>query len=376
MYVLDVERGGVAEIRRANGRLVIDEVAGACHARAYLGPGWVDVQVNGFAGHDVNAGNTTPNAFEAMTQRLHETGVARFLPTVITASPRHMTRCLASIRAACLASRVVARAVAGVHLEGPFLSDQDGARGAHPREHLLAPDRVLFDDLQAAAGGMIRLVTVAPEAEGALAFIAHLVSQGIVVALGHTLADGATIRAAVEAGATLSTHLGNGIPAELPRHPNAIWEQLAEDRLFASAIFDGHHLPESVMRVFARVKGSERLLLVSDAVAIAGLPPGVYEEQVGGKVELLTSGRLTLFGTPYLAGSASSLRDGVNIALHRVGLPPEAVLAMVGRTPRILLGLDESDDWTVYEPSDPVGRVLAVVVGGELVVDRLEEAVA
>ena len=334
------------------------------------------MQVNGFAGHDVNAGDTSAIDFEVMTQRLHETGVARYLPTVVTASVAHMKRCLGSVHAARLASQVVARAVVGIHLEGPFLSARDGARGAHPQQHVLAPDRVLFDDLQAAAGGMIRLVTLAPESAGALELISYLAALDIVVALGHTLADGEAIREAVEAGATLSTHLGNGIPAELPRHPNVVWEQLAEDRLFASAIFDGHHLPESVMRVIARVKGPERLLLVSDAVAIAGMPPGVYESPIGGTVELLPSGRLTLLGTPYLAGSASSLLDGVNMALSRVGLAPDVILRMVGRTPRQLIGFDEPDDWTVFEPSGRRGRVLAVAVGGELVVDRLDEASA
>ncbi len=374
MNVMDIERGRVASIHEVGGRLVLDEKT-SCPDRpsAYLGPGWVDVQVNGFAGHDVNDGTMSADGFSEMVQRLHETGVARFLPTVVTASASHMAHCLAAVHAACGASPIVSRAVAGVHLEGPFLSTEEGARGAHPREHLVPPDRNLFDDLQAASGGRIRLVTLAPETDGALDLIAYLASHGIVVALGHTLADGAVVREAIAAGATLSTHLGNGIPAILPRHPNTVWEQLADDRLFASAIFDGHHLPEAVMRVIARVKGPERLLLVSDAVAIAGLPPGVYESRVGGEVELLPSGRLTLLGTPYLAGSASSLLHGVNVALTRVGLAPDVVMAMVGRTPRRLLGLDDPEDWTVFDPSGGRGHVLAVAVGGELVVDRLDE---
>src|SRR5699024_7218193 len=160
------------------------------------------------------------------------------------------------------------------------------------------------------------LVTLAPELGGSEAFIRELVGRGVRVAIGHSLADGGQLAAAAAAGATLSTHLGNGLPAELPRHQHPLWDQLADDRLTASAIFAGHHLPDNLLRVLHRVKAPERLILTSDAVALAGLPPGVYEGQVGGKVELHPNGRLTMHGSEYLAGSASSLLDGVNTALR------------------------------------------------------------
>jgi N-acetylglucosamine-6-phosphate deacetylase len=378
MHVFDIERGAMVVVERTVDQLRVGGATGGATGGArgdtFVGPGWLDIQVNGFGGYDVNAAGLAAADFEAMTLRLHEVGVTRYLPTVVTASPEHMTTCLRAVGEACRSSRVVARAVAGIHLEGPFLSSDRGARGAHPAEHLRPADRTLFDDLQAAADGAIRVVTLAPETAGALDLIAHLAERGIVVALGHSLADGATIRAAVAAGARLSTHLGNGIPAELPRHPNPIWEQLADDRLTASAIFDGHHLPEAVMRVFARVKGPDRLVLISDAVALAGGPRGVYQDQVGGTVELHPSGRLTIHGTPYLAGSASSLRDGVATAIHQAGLPPEAALRMVGRTPRTLLGLGDDGDMTMVRVAGGGVEVLAVVVGGEVVVDRLPEA--
>lgn len=147
-------------------------------------------------------------------------------------------------------------------------------------------DRALFDDFQAAAGVAIELVTLAPEVPGAIDLVAYLVGHGVTVAVGHTLADGDAIRAAVAAGARLSTHLGNGVPALLPRHPNVSWEQLVEDRLMASAIFDGHHLPESVMRVWVNVKGPDRSIPTSDAVTLAGMPPGTYEAAVGGRVHV------------------------------------------------------------------------------------------
>jgi N-acetylglucosamine-6-phosphate deacetylase len=193
----------------------------------WTGPGWIDIQVNGFAGYDVNRGNLNVPEYERMTQVLHSRGVARYLPTVITASARHMARCLNGAAQAQQNSAHVERAVPGLHLEGPFLSPEDGARGAHPLEHVQEPNRDIFDALQEAAQGQIRLVTLAPERPGALDLIAYLHAQGIVVAIGHSLADEPAIREAVDAGARLSTHLGNGIPWMLPRHPNLLWAQLA-----------------------------------------------------------------------------------------------------------------------------------------------------
>ncbi len=372
MQALDIERREVVTLHRSGTQLVLDAAQEATKPTVLVGPGWFDVQVNGYGGHDVNAGDLGVDGFEEMTRRLHEQGVSRYLPTIVTASPEHIRRCIRAIRTACEASPLVARAIAGIHLEGPFMSPEPGARGAHPPEHMRPPDRALFDDLQDEADGTIRLLTLAPEIGGAPSFVHYLASHGIVVALGHTVADGEAITAAVAAGARLSTHLGNGAPAQLPRHPNMIWEQLAEDRLYASAIFDGHHLPAAVMKVFARVKGPERLLLTSDAVALAGQPPGVYEGQVGGKVQLHESGRLTVYDSPYLAGSASSMLDGVATAVGHVGLSATEAMTMAGRTPRTLMDRNDPEDWTVVEIDDAGVHVRAVAVEGELVVDRLE----
>lgn len=363
----DADTGHAVAVTVDAGRVRREPTSLPASPGTYVGRGWVDVQVNGFGGHDVNAGTMTPERFDAMTRALHAEGVARYLPTVVTNGVPHMLRCLAAIATARAASPTVAASVPGIHLEGPFVSPIDGARGAHPREHVVPADRVLFDDLQAAADGGIVLVTLAPEVPGALDLIAYLADHGMVVAIGHSLADSETIRDAVAAGARLSTHLGNGVPAELPRHPNPIWDQLADDALTASAIFDGHHLPDSVMRVLYRVKGPERLILTSDAVALARMPPGVYEGQVGGKVELRADGRLTLVGTPYLAGSASSLRDGVRTAVTRVGIPAPDALRMVSSTPAKLLGLSTGDDVTVVQVTDDDVRVLAVAVEGNVV---------
>lgn len=335
----------------------------------FVSSGWIDVQVNGFAGYDVNADDMGVADFEAMIRRLHEHGTTRLLPTVITGSERHMAACLRRVADARERSPRVREAVPGLHLEGPFLSPEDGARGAHPASCVRAADPALFDLLQEAAGGAIRLVTLAPEVPGALELTATLHARGVVVAIGHSLADAAVLDEAVAAGARLSTHLGNGLPALLPRHPNPLWDQLADDRLYASAIFDGHHLPPSVMRVLARVKGPRKLILTSDAVALAGRPPGVYQAPVGGRVELHPDNRLTMYGTDYLAGSASSLADGVHQAVARAGLTPRAALRAVTRTPAELLELEPRDDWTLVRFEPRRLRVLAVASHGRLLHD-------
>ncbi len=306
---------------------------------AFLSPGWIDIQVNGFAGGDFNATDVTPETAARIVARLADEGVAHCLPTVITQSREHMAYCLDAIARAMMQDATVRDAVAGIHLEGPWISPADGARGAHPLAHVQLPDWDVFRRLQDAAQGHIKLVTLAPELDGALPLIEQLVSAGVVVALGHTLAATPVIAAAVRAGATLSTHLGNGAPAMLPRHPNMIWDQLADDRLFASAIFDGHHLPASVMRVLAKVKGAARLILTSDAVALARMAPGIYDTAIGGKVELHADGRLSVIGTPYLAGSASSLKDGVETAVRLAGVPLADACRMASATPATLLGL-------------------------------------
>ena len=228
---------------------------------------------------------------------MRETGVTRCLPTLITSS---FDRFAASAR---VLTRMTRDAIAGIHMEGPYISPEDGARGAHPRECVTRASIDDFNRRQDAAGGRIVLVTLAPEVFGAIPLIEHLVGAGVRVAIGHSAASPPQIAAAVAAGATLATHLGNGCAAMLPRHPNVIWELLAADAVVASFIVDGHHLPPATVKALVRAKGLERSVLVTDAVAAAGCAPGPY--QIGGvECELDADGRVSLPGTPYLAGSA------------------------------------------------------------------------
>jgi N-acetylglucosamine-6-phosphate deacetylase len=233
---------------------------------------------------------------------------------------------------------LVGSSVPGFHLEGPYISPEDGPRGAHPRQHVRPPDWDEFQRLQDAAGGGIRLVTLAPEHDTALTFIERLTGAGVVVALGHTAATGPRIRDAIAAGAALSTHLGNGCGAMLPRHDNPIWPQLDADELWMSVISDGHHLPPAVIRCFLKVKTVARTVLTCDASSLAGLPPGRYR-QWDQEFEVLPAGKVIVAGTSYLAGSGVFTDDCVARMMRMTGVSLADALDMAGAVPRELLGL-------------------------------------
>ena len=313
--------------------------------------GLVDIQVNGFGGIDYNSPDITADRVLESIAALRATGVTRVLPTLITGSLERFERC-----AKVLAS-IGDPAVAGIHMEGPYISPVDGARGAHPREHTRAATRDDFARRQEAAGGRIVLVTLAPEVPGAVELTAHLAESGVQVAIGHTDAAPAAIREAISAGATLSTHLGNGCAAVLPRHPNVIWEQLAADELHASIIVDGHHLPPSTVKAIAKAKGPLRTILTTDAIAAAGCPEGVY--RIGDvEVEIGPDRRPSLRGTPFLAGSALSMDAAIGNMVRFTGLALSEVLNMASAVPAAYLGISPagmvSGEW------DPEACVLEI----------------
>ncbi len=307
-------------------------------ARVWVAPAFVDIQVNGFAGYDVNGEDVTPDHVAAMVRKLWETGVALVCPTVVTGSRERMLRSLRAIAAACEDSEVES-VIPAIHAEGPFISPEDGPRGAHPREHVRPPDWDEFQRMQDAAGRRIKMVTLAPELPGALEFIEKLSADGIIPAIGHTGASPTDIINAVKAGARISTHLGNGAHAMLPRHPNYLWEQLACDELWASLIVDGHHLPPSVVKCMVRAKGVERCVLTSDAIAVAGLPPGRY--RFGAQdVVVSETYRVGLPGTPFLMGSALELRRGVENVVCFAGVSLADAIDMASSNPARLLGIE------------------------------------
>ncbi len=299
-----------------------------------VAPALWDIQHNGRGGVAFSDPNLTVDQVRSIVGTLPETGVGRFCPTLITASPEAMMHGVRTLAAACAMDPLVDAIIAGIHLEGPSISGVDGYRGAHPIEHVRDPDWSEFDRLQEARGGRIALVTLAPERDGAIEFIRRTKEAGVTIALGHTAADGPTIAAAVEAGATLSTHLGNGIATPLPRHPNPIWLQGGEDRLSASFIADLSHLDACTLRVLARAKGPDRTILVSDLGPLAGCRPGVY-----GPWEVRPDGRIVVAGTAYLAGANVDLVDCLGQFARVINdWDLSSVLATVTTNPARLLG--------------------------------------
>lgn len=295
--------------------------------------------MNGFGGLDLNDGALTPETVLALCHRLAAEGVTRFLPTVITAQEPAIIAAVTAIAKAAATDPMAAQMVAGIHVEGPFLSPQDVPRGAHRLDCIRDADWREVERWQAAAGGLIRILTIAPEVPGATETIRTAVAMGICVSVGHTAALAEQIQLAADAGASLSTHLGNGTFGTLPRHPNMIWAQLADDRLTACFITDGHHLPADTAKAMLRAKGHQHSVLVSDSVALAGMPPGRYHTPVGGDVEILPSGRVALAGTSFLAGSGDALRSCVARAAKMTGLPLGDCLAMASSRAAAAIGL-------------------------------------
>jgi N-acetylglucosamine-6-phosphate deacetylase len=306
----DPATGRALRVRIEAGLIAAIEAAGPGEA-CWLAPGLIDLQVNGYGGCDLNAGSPDGDTVVRLADALRATGTTCFVPTLITAGEAGIVAALRVLAEARAADAALARAIPYVHVEGPHISPEDGPRGAHPARHVRPPDVEEFARWQAACGGLIGMVTLSPHDPGAGAYIAALRRCGVHVAIGHTNATPEQIVAAADAGAVLSTHLGNGAAAALPRHPNLIWAQLAEDRLWASFIGDGHHLPADTLKSMLRAKGVARSILVSDVAALGGLPPGRYSTAVGGEVELTADGRLGLAGTPFLAGAARPLASGV-----------------------------------------------------------------
>ena len=312
----------------------------------WAAPAFWDIQTNGRWGHSFSSPDLTVEQVAEIVRAQAALGTARLCPTLITAPRGAMLHGVRTIAAACDAYPDVGRMVLGIHLEGPFLSELDGYRGAHPREAIRDPDWSLFEELQAASGQRVVLMTVAPERPGAIKFIRRATDAGVVIALGHTAADGETIRQAVEAGAKLSTHLGNGIAASLPRHPNPIWHQAAEDALFASFVADGHHVDPATLKVLTRAKGLDKTILVSDASPLSGLPPGTY-----GEWAVEPAGEIVVAGTPYLAGSNQALDVGLRTLMGATSWPLADVLATVTRNPVMLLGRSAAEigGWSAGE---------------------------
>ncbi len=328
----DTATGAWVQVEGGRELTAVDEAIGRRpEAGPWVAPGFVDIQVNGYAGADYNDPGCTAEAIERSLKAQFASGVTRLFPTVITGPERRITGALRNL---LRAKRELAHggAMEAFHVEGPHISPNEGPRGAHPKEHVRAPDKDEFLRWQEAAEGEVRLVTLSPEWPEAPEYIEFLVRQGVVAAIGHLDATAERIEAAVSAGATLSTHLGNGANATLPRHPNYLWTQMAEDRLAASFICDGIHLDGSFLTTALRAKGVERSVLITDAVMPAGCAPGEYTlGEVA--VRLHAEGKVTLRESGRLAGSALRMDRGIEVLMTLGGLSLRDAVTMATRNP-------------------------------------------
>ncbi len=320
----------------------------------WLAPGLVDLQVNGYGGCEFGAVGLTSESAANVLGRMFAFGLTTVIPTFTTESFDVLAAAMRVTVTALDADANLARLVPCFHLEGPYISADDGPRGAHAVKHCRPPDWDEFCRLQEAAGGRIRLVTLAAEYAESPEFIRRATAAGCVIALGHTAPKTEQLGAAVDAGAKLSTHLGNGAHLQLPRHPNYIWDQMAEDRLWASLIVDGFHVPPAVVKTIVRAKTPQRIVLISDFAGSAGLPPGRYEAS-GGPIELLENGKLVVAGNPgLLAGAAKPLGDAIANVMWMADVPLRTAIDTASRQPAELMGLPSCS----FRPGDPADLCL------------------
>jgi N-acetylglucosamine-6-phosphate deacetylase len=327
-FGLDASSGAYVEIEYDSVITGIDTLIETPSDPLYVAPAWIDLQVNGYAGVDYNSPATPLDEIARSVGVLNATGTGRFYPTVITGPADDMVESLRNLARA----KESLPSIEGFHVEGPHICPDEGPRGAHRRDCVRKPDINEYRRWQEATDGAIRLVTLSPEWPEAPRYIETLVSEGVVVSIGHTKASSEEIKAAVDAGATMSTHIGNGAHGELRRHPNYIWDQLAEDRLAAGFIVDGIHLGEAFVKVALRAKGVARAVLVTDASMPAMSKPGIY--RLGGQdLELTEDGRVVLAGQTRLAGSALRMDDAITNVMRMTGISLVEAISMATRNP-------------------------------------------
>jgi len=314
--------------------------------RQHTGPGLVDLQVNGFGGFDFNGEpeDWLPEHWHGVREAMARRGVVMALPTFITDAPERLLLRVQRYAELIEGDEDLALFFPRLHIEGPFISPETGPRGAHPIRYCETPRTSpnLMQRLWDGCGGRIGIVTLAPELPGALDLIEWLSGLGATVALGHTNATPAEVDAAARAGARMSTHLGNGSHTVLPRSDNYVQAQLADDRLHASFIPDGHHVPFYTLKNFLRAKTLDRSVLVSDAISATDLGPGKHRL---GEAEVAVDANLrtTLAGHDGLAGSATPLDLAVLNVCRHVGVSFNDAWAMASTQPAALAGLRDPE---------------------------------
>jgi N-acetylglucosamine-6-phosphate deacetylase len=330
----------------------------------YVAPGLIDLQINGYMGVDYSDQNLTSDAFQKSVEALWQQGVTTFLPTVITASQENLQKSF-SLLAKAIVNPQVAASIPGFHLEGPFISPEKGFRGAHLEKYIRKADWNEFQELQKASGNKISLITVAPEADGAVPFIEKCKKSGVVVSLGHHNGNAEQIEKAAEAGASLATHLGNGCANLIDRHNNPIWPQLSDDRLSVTIIADGFHLNRQEVRTFYKAKGIDRTILVSDALDLAGMPPGEYIR--GERKVLLTPDVVKFPEENVLAGAASPISACVTNMMRFTGCSLAEAIQMASTNPARLMGWNNLGELATGKRAD---IILFTLENGKMVIQK------
>jgi N-acetylglucosamine-6-phosphate deacetylase len=330
----------------------------------FVAPGLIDLQINGYMGVDFSDQNLTPEAFQKATEALWKQGVTTFLPTVITASKENLEKSF-SLLSEAISNPEIAVSVPGFHMEGPYISPVKGFRGAHLEKYIRKPDWNEFLALQNAAGNKIKLVTLAPETEGVIPFIEKCKNAGVVVSLGHHNGNDEQVEKAADAGATLCTHLGNGCANLIDRHNNPIWPQLSDDRLNITIIVDGFHLTRQEVRTFYKVKGIDHTILVSDALDLAGMPPGEYIR--GERKVLLTPDVVKFPEENVLAGAATPISTCVTNIMKFTGCSLGEAIKMGSTNPAHAVGLNNVGE---LEPGKRADLILFSLENGKLIIQE------
>ena len=347
----------------------------------WVAPMLVDLQVNGYAGVDFQQDSPTTDDLLRAVRALHRDGCGAFMLTLISDDwPRMMAR-LAHLRTLRTATPELRQAIAGWHLEGPFLSAEPGFRGAHRAEVMRDPMPEQIEELRAVAGEDLVMLTLSPERLDAIAAIGQATALGMKVSLGHTNAPSKRLTQAIRAGAFGFTHLGNGCPRELDRHDNILWRMFETPKLMVSLIPDGAHVAPALFRLIHREISADRIYYVSDAMAAGGAPPGRYR-LAHLELEVGDDSIVRLPGTGNLAGSALCPIDGAFKAASMLDVPWQTVWPRYSDVPAGLIGLPRgletgsSADFCVLEVTPEnwledakifVGGVEVVERGGSLV---------
>ncbi len=354
---IEINEGRISGIEK------LEQLAGT-QDKVYIAPGFIDNQVNGYAGvsFTFGGGTLTQEGVVKATQELWKSGVTTFFPTLTTNSHEILMKNFKVLKEATAKARLLG-SIPGFHLEGPYISDKDGYRGAHPKEYVRSPDWKEFMEYYEASGGKILTVTVAPDVTGAMEFINKCTALGIVVAMGHHNASAAQVNEAVLNGARISTHLGNGCANLINRHRNPLWPQLANDQLMISIICDGFHLLPEEISTFYKVKGPELTIITSDVTGYAALPPGKYLTNEGEQIELTPEGMLRYPSQNVLYGSASPITRGVGHIMKTTGCSLAEAVRMASTNPARLYGLE---DRGTLEPGKRADLILFSIVDGHV----------